>query len=249
MFPDADVAAAAKSSRRGADRSSKRASTMGAVPEVETALGAGRVSGDHVDVLSAALARLSPADRERLTADGARLASVAASLTPEQFDRFLRHEIARLDRSEGVERLWKQKMANGLWWSTDPLTGMLRLRGEFDPETGLLLAGRIEAAVEALFHSGVPETCPTGERRQDHLRALALIALINGGIAAAAGTRDPATASAGVADDGRVNDGPFWPADRAEIIIVIDLQTMINGIHDASLIDNSHDLDLPIETY
>ncbi|MCU1400998.1 MAG: hypothetical protein JWN62_4107, partial [Acidimicrobiales bacterium] len=37
-------------------------------------------------------------------ADGARLASVAASLTPEQFDRFLRHEIARLDERSAPRR-------------------------------------------------------------------------------------------------------------------------------------------------
>ncbi|MCU1365235.1 MAG: hypothetical protein JWN39_874 [Ilumatobacteraceae bacterium] len=245
MFPDADVAAAAKTSRRGADRSSKRASTMGEVPDVEAALGAGRVSGEHVDLLGAALARLSPMDRARLAADGARLATVAAGLTPEQFDRFLRGEIARLDSTEGEERLRRQKLANGLRWWTDPLSGMLRLRGEFDPETGLLLAGRIEAAVEALFHSGVPDTCPTGDRRQDHLRALALVALVNGGIATTA-TTSSATASG---DGGPVNDGPFWPADRAEVIIVIDLETMLNGLHEHSLIDNGHDIDLPVETY
>ncbi len=55
------------------------------------------------------------------------------------------------------------------------------LRGEFDPETGLILDGRLRAMVDTLFHDTVPETCPTDPvLKQQHLRALALVALSDG---------------------------------------------------------------------
>jgi hypothetical protein len=46
------------------------------------------------------------------------------------------------------------------------------LRGEFDPETGALLAGRLRNTVEALFHDRQPERCPADPlQKQHHLQA------------------------------------------------------------------------------
>ena len=53
------------------------------------------------------------------------------------------------------------------------------MRGEFDPESGAILDGRLRATVEALFREAVPETCPSDPllNQHHHLRALALVAL------------------------------------------------------------------------
>ena len=80
-------------------------STLGAVPEVEAALGTGDVSGAHVDVLDRAMNGLSAAQRELLAGQGERLAAIATRCTPEQFARVLRRELERLDPTIGEDRL------------------------------------------------------------------------------------------------------------------------------------------------
>jgi hypothetical protein len=58
---------------------------------------------------------------------------------------------------------------------------MWHLSGAFDPEFGVVLRGRLEAAMAAMFAEKTPSTTPSdpGEK-QDHLRALALLAITNG---------------------------------------------------------------------
>ena len=130
------------------------------------------------------------------------------------------------------------------------------------------MLGALDNAVDAMFHRGVPDTCPEGEGRQDHLRALALAAIIN---------RDPRTATdsptsesgdsgVSVATDASAESGTSGPADegmdrwapngdvvhvgdRTDMLVVIDLQTLLTGLHQRSLIDNGHDIELPIESY
>jgi hypothetical protein len=57
--------------------------------------------------------------------------------------------------------------------------------------------------------------------KQDHLRALALIAL---------------------------TDGKGAASGRAEMIVVIDEQTMRSGLHERSIVDHSAGVDVPVET-
>ena len=261
---EADIAVASRSSRSDAGRDVQRAAALDEVPELEPALAAGEVSVGHVDVLQRALKRLQPEQRELLAGDGARLAAIAARSTPEEFDRILKREVARLDRREGEDTLGRQQRANRLRWWTDADTGMVRLAGEFDPESGLLLMGRIENTVEAMFHAGVPDDCPAGEGRQDYLRAMALIALLKGQQRQSApasdntdstGVTDPTTTTTETSTARSTHSGPFWDGDlaaagdRAEVIVVIDLDTLLNGLHDRSIIDNGHGVDLPVETY
>ena len=56
---------------------------------------------------------------------------------------------------------------------------MFRLSGRFDPLSGVVVHGHLQAMLAALFAERVPSTCPTDPgAKQDHLRALALLALI-----------------------------------------------------------------------
>ncbi|MCU1396505.1 MAG: hypothetical protein JWM34_4933, partial [Ilumatobacteraceae bacterium] len=117
------------------------------------ALAAGAVSTEHVDKLTSALDRVGD-KRAELAADGAELAELAARTTPGQFGKRLEERIARLDESEGCERLAKQKKANRFRFWTNQITGMLELSGHLDPETGLAFVAALEAAVETMFHGG-----------------------------------------------------------------------------------------------
>ncbi|MCU1393861.1 MAG: hypothetical protein JWM34_2289, partial [Ilumatobacteraceae bacterium] len=219
-----DVAAASKSSLSRANSDVKRAGTLGEVPEMSEALGNGSVSTEHVDKLTSALDRVGD-KRAELAADGAGLAELAASTTPGQFGKRLEERIARLDESEGCERLAKQKAANRFKAWTNQITGMLELSGALDPETGLAFVAALEAAVETMFHGGVPPECPEGESRQDWLRAMALVRLVTG---------------AGVVRADDEVDDIETVGDNTEIIVVVDLDTLMSGLHKGSIIDPGH---------
>ena len=231
VSPQADIAAASRSGRRDADRAVARVDVLDSVPELETSLEAGGVSGAHVDVLANAMSGLKPEHQEALAADADRLVAIAERCTPEEFAKVLRREVARLDARSGEERLIRQRSNTRLRYWFDRDTGMWHLRGEFDPETGLQLQGRIDNTVEALFHAAVPDTCPTGDAKHDHLRGLALAQLILGGRVDIDGDTN--------ADTGR----------NIDVCVVIDLDTLLHGLHDHSLIDNGTGADLPVESY
>jgi uncharacterized protein DUF222 len=172
MLPEADIAAASKSTHAEASKATKRAKTLGEVPQLEAALAAGEVSAEHVDAVTRATRRLKPEDRDKLTGDGDRLAAEAARSTPEEFESHLKSEIARIDSREGGERLLRQKRAIRLRSWTDRESGMVIVRVELDPETGLRVISRIDKTVERLFHGKTPDDCPADpEFKQDYLLA------------------------------------------------------------------------------
>ena len=106
---------------------------------------------------------------------------VAAATIVEDFARILRGETARRSADGGMSRLEQQRRATRLRTFVDVVSGMWCMSGRFDPVTGLKLHHRLDATLASLFAHQVPETCPTdaGEK-QDHLRALALVALTEG---------------------------------------------------------------------
>ena len=97
------------------------------------------------------------------------------------------------------------------------------LRGEFDPETGAILQQRLNNAIEALFHDSTPDTCPTDPLdKQHHLRALALLSLTSGKSSGRGGSID--------------------------MSVLIDAKTLLEGVHEHSVIDCGLGIELPVET-
>ena len=143
---------------------------------------AGRVSGEHVDVLTGALRGAEPAVRDKLIDDGQRLARIAEHATPDEFARSVRDEARRLERDgDGLERLERQRRAIRFNSWTDKVTGMGRWSVTLDPETWLRLENRLDAQIEAMFHDTHPEGCPTDPlEKQAFLRAHALLAVLDG---------------------------------------------------------------------
>ena len=75
-------------------------------------LDAGRVSADHVDVLTRTLRHLDPGCRERLAADGAGWCCSPKNSTAEEFARTMRAEARRVETdSDGLDRLERQRRA------------------------------------------------------------------------------------------------------------------------------------------
>ena len=217
-FPQADIAAATRTSVRDADRLVERAGVLEAAPAFAEALGDARVTAAHVDAFGRSLRSLEPAHRDQLLDRVEQLAVVAEQATVEEFTRRLRMEARRITADDGVARLERQRRDGRLRTWTDPITGMWRLDGRFDPVTGLRLAGRLDNTIAALFADTTPDTCPTdpGEK-QDHLRALALAA---------------------------ITEGRPSGSGRAEITVVVDT-TGTDPATGGPLIDWGHPIDLP----
>jgi hypothetical protein len=87
-------------------------------------------------------------------------------------------EVRRIQVDDGLDRFERQRRATRLQTWVDHRDGMWCLSGRFDPEAGVRLHGRLEAAMAELSADGLPADCPSdpGERR-DFLRARALIGL------------------------------------------------------------------------
>jgi hypothetical protein len=178
-FPEKVLADAGRCEVRAGDRVVQRAKTAEQAPGFEAALAAGQVTTGHVDALGRALRGLDCDGRTRLLGDTDRLVATAASVSVEEFARRLRREVARLTADSEEDRLERQRRATRLRTWVDSSDGMWCVHGRFDPDTGRRLHDRIDGALAALFAEAIPDTCPDdpGEK-QDHLRALALAALV-----------------------------------------------------------------------
>jgi hypothetical protein len=181
-FPEKSLADAGRSSLRQAEQIMRRAETAGEMPVFATSLEAGRVSGEHVDVLGRAIRQLDPGVRQGLIDQALTLVLLAEQSTPDEFARTVRAEVRRLEGDRDAEaRLERQRRAVRLNTWIDRDTGMGRWTATWDPETMLRLENRLDAQVQALFHDAAPDGCPTDLfEKQAFLRAKALLALLDG---------------------------------------------------------------------
>ena len=181
-FPEKSFAEAANTSLRNGGQVLERAQTAASVPELGASLADGRVSGDHVDVLTRTLRGLTPPLREQLIEEGERLAKIAERSTPDEFARSVRETARRLETaSDGLDRLERQKRAIRFSSFIDKETGMGRWQATWDPETMVQLETKIDNQLQAMFHDRQPEGCPTDLlEKQSYLRALAVVALFEG---------------------------------------------------------------------
>ena len=181
-FPEKSLAEAGRTSLRNGERLLGRAETAQTVPAFGESLDAGRVSGEHVDVLTRVLRQADPAVQAQLVDQGQRLVKIAEHSAPDEFARSVRDEARRLETDgDGLERLARQRRAMRCNSWTDKATGMGRWSVTLDPATWLVLENRLDAQIEAMFHDSHPAGCPTDLlEKQSFLRAHALLALLNG---------------------------------------------------------------------
>jgi hypothetical protein len=198
-FPENDLATAARTGQQAAATVVKRAETVAKMPEFGRSLADGAISAEHVDAVTRGLQRLAPAERPAFASQASRLALLAGNSTAHQFAKAVQRETDAITARDGSDLLTRQKAAARLRTWRDRDTGMWCFKGQLDPETGMLISGKVDATLAAKFAEKVPDGAPSdpGEK-QDWLRAQALIALIIG---------DPATRSSG---------------GRPEAVVVID---------------------------
>ncbi len=229
IHPQHVLATAGNTSRYDAYRDMQRASTLDQFPNLAKVFAAGQISTAHLDVMTRTLRQLDPLESFQLSKRGEWLNTIATHTTPDNFARAVKHEVARIHNDGGAAKLERQRRDALLRHWVDRDSGMIHLHGRLDPESGLRVIGRIEQSVEQLFHGAVPDTCPSDNRKQGHLGALALVALVDG--------------SAPVNGESLSS-----PNSRAEVSVVIDYQTLVNGLHEHSVLHTGFETELPLET-
>lgn len=221
VFPEEELAAAAKTSATKATRVRARSRAADDVPQLGDALSSGATTGERVDVVAAATAGLSAAEKARVAARGDELARAAVSMSEVAFRRFVEHVVRQARADDGLTKLRRQQAAVRLRWFTDA-DGMLRLDGRFDPVTGVELTGRVRKLVEKLFHTVQPDGCPSDPvERQQFLQAHALLVL----------------------SEGKGGSG------APDVSVLFDARSLLDGWHEGTILDTGTGvLGLPIET-
>ena len=222
-FAEARVANAAKTSIGAAVKSTQRAATLGATPKLAETLGGGQTTAAHVDAVTRAANQLATAQRSELFERVDDLADVAAASTVEQFARRVALEARRIQADDGLDRLERQRRAvrASTWVDAD---GMWNVRGQFDPVTGVRLASKLSAGVEAVFAEQVPNGCPEDPvEKQKFLTGHALIALIDG----TAGVARPGRSEYVVVIDADADPATHGPGPVAEWPIPVEVPARV----------------------
>ncbi len=232
MMPEDEVAKAAKSSLAAAGKVRTRRKACAAVPELGDALANGDVTGDRVDAFAKAASGLTSQELARVARQGSLIAASAANLSDREFRQTLERVVGSARNDDGRDLLARQRRATRLrWWHGRD--GMWNLSGSFDPVRGTELEGRLRNTIEALFHRDTVDDAPVDPiERQDHLAALALLAITT--TAGTSGSGSSAAPSSAVAD----------------VTVIIDAKTLIEGRrHQDSVVDAGLGrFGLPVET-
>ncbi len=184
--PELDTSQAENVSGREADQSQARAKGRQGSGAAGEALGLGMdegtISGAHLDAYLRVRNSLPKALREDFSARYEIISDWATVFPVDIFTRRLKLLADELREQHGLRLLDEQKRQTYLRTWIDKVTGLLRFSGAFDPESALTFKARLEAMVEKLFAEATPPTCPDDpQAKQDHLRALALLALTEHG--------------------------------------------------------------------
>lgn len=230
VMPEQVIVAATSVSRPDARRDMQRVRTLDDFPRLRDAVLAGDVSAHHLDVVTRAVRHLDERSKGILLDDEARLVGIARRASPDGFSRAVQLAALRAEQEAGVDTTERQRRRTWLRHWVDNDTGMVRLHGELDPESGLRLVGRLQRAVQTLFTSGQVETSTNDfTDKPAHLNALALVALVC----------DPPDSNVVPIGGGGA---------RTDISVVVDIDTLRHGLHPKSLVSTGTDIELPVET-
>lgn len=205
----------------------QRAEAITAMPYLGASLEDGVITPEHVDAVARGLKRLG--EKSHLLVDHQdRLVAQAMYLTVPRFSKWVDNVVAMLDeRSENDTFEHQRRSAYVRLWE-DHRSGMIRLTGQIDPETGARLWTILDAHVDAMFHGAQPAETAEGIEENDHRRAHALCDLVEAG---SAHVGEPGAES-------RVN---------TEVIVTIDLETLMHGVHPDSVRRTAGGVDLPVD--
>jgi hypothetical protein len=245
----ADLSAATQRHGRIGNAVFARAATIASVSSLAKPLRSGSIHGAHVDAVTGVLRTVRDEHAEQFAGALPQLIESAVSrrVHPDEFARLLSKEARSIEKDGGESRFEQQRRETALRTWTDKRSGMIRMSGSFDPLSGVLLHGRLNAAMAALFAEKTPSTCPTDPGlKADHLRALALLSLTSGRMGQGGAHAD------GNADDewsSFTNGGPSR-FGRPEVVVVLDARTKtVEANNGKPFVDWGLPVELPQRTF
>jgi len=194
------------------DAARRRAAAIADSPTLGDAFERGGLPAAHLDVIARARQALRGEMLHRFDAAHDDLLTAAADQPLSVFRRTVTRLVERLHADAGADRNQRLHHRRSLrrWWDDD---GMRHWHLAIDAEAAARIDGALDAHVEALFHRDRDDG--DTHRTSEQLACDALGDLVAGGHAA---TRP----------------------GRAEISVIVDHDTLVNGLHDRSIhVDNN----------
>ena len=206
-----------RTSRRTAEKAERRADALGRTPKLDTALGDGRVGAEHADAVANATSRLSDEHRTAVFARDDEITELATSNSPDSFRQKLAKLVDDVTNDDGQERAEQQEAAATASMKVDHHSGMHLLFAKLTPEQGNRIRRALDAEVATMVK--LPEFAGL---RRDQLLARALDRLVCG-------------------------EGPAHGVGPAEVAVLIDYQTLIDGRHEDTICEYSDGSSIPAE--
>jgi hypothetical protein len=180
-IPEVELVAHGGMTRREAGDVVRRAHVVEDVPAVGDALVAGDLSSGHVDAISRGM-KIAGDARDAFVELVPGLVEAAGEMSVPAFADAVNKAAKSVITDGGLSLFEDQRRSTYLKIWNDA-TGMVNVRGSFDPEIGAVLQSRLHAHVEAMFHAGdrdVPVVHHPWVDANDFRRAHALVALVSG---------------------------------------------------------------------
>jgi len=205
--PDAEEALLGSGEVSGsiARKDRDRSLIVDAIPGLEDALDEGKVGGEHLDAVSNAAKGLDPELRPLFDACAGDLIGRSDNTPVDTFRKQVRRLAEKVKNDHGLATAQKQRAATSLSMWKSQ-DGMGHIRGDFDTELYEIIRNAIAREAAAMAAASAKTGDPVTKGKQ--LDALALAELVQGGNAA---------------------------RGRADITVVVDGDTFINGPHDQSM--------------
>ena len=207
-------------SSRDAATAAKREQACTAMPALERALGDGDISTGHVDAATTTLSRLDDDTAAAFITRQAALVLAAKQCSVDTFERHCRDLARSLSSGDGADELTRQKSRNNVRRWIDRYTGMHHLHAELDPESAATVWTAITHRLRTLHHQQRQESAGDDTALSyPRLEAKAVVDLI--------------THSAAL------------EAHSPEVIILIDIDTLRDGLHPNTVCEASDGTPLP----
>jgi hypothetical protein len=252
-IPEVELIAHGGMTRREATDVLKRVLVIDEAPVVGDALAAGDLSAGHVDAISRAM-KIAGEAKDAFMGLLPELVEAASVMSVPEFAVEVTKAAKGVITDGGLSTFEDQRRSTYLKIWNDA-TGMVNVRGMFDPEIGAILQSRVNSQVEAMFHSGdrdVPVVHHTHVDANDFRRAHALVALIAddhedcarpGGRGSVG--RDGMSAGHG---SSRTATSRSAGSCRSDVVVHVDLETLVSGLSESSTHRTVFGADLPVET-
>lgn len=134
-----------------AKREAKRAEIIESLPQLGSAMQAGAISGEHLDIVARSTNNLTDEQRAHLDTDA--LARAAKQTSPDEFARAARNLIDNAKQDWGLGRAIEERQKSEFKTWRDRSTGMGRISGWLDPERYSSLLQQLNAETASLAAS------------------------------------------------------------------------------------------------